>query len=267
MGGGAAAPRRIRAQRERPAQLQRDSECGERARHESASCLRTHGHRGFLPGGQLPLPAVLDTTASGANTPGAPQLQVARDGRMGDRLIATNYKNFAPRLGIAWSPSEKWSIRAGFGFFYSQESKNSIFDLNRGLGGRTSYNPDNTYSVPQNVTYSNFIDTAALPAKLAIGLTWGANYRLPTTYSMQYVFNVQRTLGKSTNLEVGFNGSESRHLANLLNASQPLPRNSPIVTRMPFPEWGPAGIQFLKAAGVGNYNGVSGRLSQPFVAK
>src|SRR5579871_3584694 len=204
------------------------------------------------------------TTASGANTPGAPALQVARDGRMGDRLIATNYKNFAPRLGIAWSPSDKWAIRAGFGFFYSQESKNSIFDLNRGLGGRTSYNPDNTYSPPQNVTYANFLNTASLPAKLPIGLTWGANYQLPTTYSMRYVLNIQRSLGKSTNLEVGYNGSESRHLDNLLNASQPLPGNSPIVTRMPFPEWGPAGIQFLKADGVGNYNGVSGKITQRF---
>jgi len=113
------------------------------------------------------------------------------------------------------------------------------------------------------VTYSNFINTAALPAKLAIGLTWGANYRLPTTYSMQYVFNVQRTLGKSINLEVGFNGSESRHLANLLNASQPLPGNAPIVTRMPFPSgtgWHPV----LKADGVANYNGVSGKVTQRF---
>ena len=89
---------------------------------------------------------------------------------MGNRLIATDYNNFAPRLGIAWSPSEKWSVRAGFGFFYSQESKNSIFDLNRGLGGRTSYNPDNTYSPPQNITYSNFLNAAALPVNLPIGL-------------------------------------------------------------------------------------------------
>jgi len=206
------------------------------------------------------------TTASGANTPGAPKLQLARDGRMGSRLIATDYNNFAPRLGIAWSPSEKWSVRAGFGFFYSQESKNSIFDLNRGLGGRTSYNPDNTYSRPQNVTYSNFLNTAALPVNLPIGLTWGADYHLPTTYSMQYIFNIQRSLGKSTTIEVGYNGSESRHLANLLNVSQPLPGNSAIVTRMPYPEWGPAGIQFLKADGVGNYNGISGKLSQRFGA-
>src|SRR5712691_3911370 len=204
------------------------------------------------------------TTASGANTPGAPPLQLARDGRMGNRLIATDYNKFAPRLGIAWSPSEKWSIRAGFGFFFSQESKNSIFDLNRGLGGRTSYNPDNTYSPPQNITYSNFLNAAALPVKLPIGLTWGADYHLPTTYSMQYIFNIQRSLGQSTTIEVGYNGSESRHLHNLLNPGQPLPGNSAIVTRMPYPEWGPAGIQFLKADGVGNYNGISGKLSQRF---
>ena len=146
---------------------------------------------------------------------------------MGNRLIATDYNNFAPRLGVAWSPSEKWSIRAGFGFFFSQESKNSIFDLNRGLGGRTSYNPDNSYSPPQNITYSNFLNAASLPVNLPIGLTWGADYHLPTTYSMQYIFNVQRSLGKSTTFEAGYSGSQSRHTANLINAAQPLPGRRP----------------------------------------
>jgi hypothetical protein len=65
-------------------------------------------------------------------------------------------------------------------------------------------------------------------------------------------------------LEVGYNGSESRHLDNLLNPGQPIPGNAPIVTRMPYPEWGPAGIQFLKADGVGNYNALLGKVSQRF---
>ncbi len=50
--------------------------------------------------------------------PSAPPVQVARDGRLGARLINTDYNNFAPRLGIAWSPSDKWSVRTGFGIFY-----------------------------------------------------------------------------------------------------------------------------------------------------
>src|SRR5439155_887859 len=37
-----------------------------------------------------------------------PTVKVARDGRLGDRLVADDKKNFAPRLGIAWNPSSKW---------------------------------------------------------------------------------------------------------------------------------------------------------------
>ena len=58
-------------------------------------------------------------------------VQLARDGRLGNRLINTDCNNFAPRLGIAYSPSAKWSFRTGFGVFFSQESKNSIFDMSR----------------------------------------------------------------------------------------------------------------------------------------
>jgi hypothetical protein len=202
-------------------------------------------------------------SAQGQQVSGSPAFQVARDGRLGSRLIATDYNNFAPRLGIAWSPSSQWSIRTGFGMFYSQESKNSIFDLNRGLGGRTGRLPDNTYSAP-NFGYSNFINASVLPVTLPVGLTWGADFHLPTTYSMTYLVNVQRMLGNATTLEVGYSGSQSRHLANLINAAQPLPGSTPIITRLPYPEFGAAGIQFLKNDGVGNYNGLGAKLSQRF---
>jgi Carboxypeptidase regulatory-like domain/TonB dependent receptor len=201
--------------------------------------------------------------AQGVSLAGSPALQVARDGRMGPRLITTNYHNFAPRLGIAWSPSDKWSIRTGFGMFYSQESKNSIFDLNRGLGGRTGQVTQTTYGQP-TISYTNFINTASLPVTIPIGLTWGADHILPTTYSVQYLLNVQRSLGKSTTLEVGYNGSQSRHLGNLINAAQPVPGTAAVVTRLPYPEFGAAGIQFLKDDGVGNYNGLGAKLSQRF---
>jgi len=87
---------------------------------------------------------------------------------------------------------------------------------------------------------------------------------MPTTYSMTYVLNVQRVIGSHTTLEVGYNGSLSRKLANLINAAQPLPGSTPVITRMPYPEFGAAGIQFLKADGVGNYNGMGAKLTQRF---
>jgi Carboxypeptidase regulatory-like domain/TonB dependent receptor len=194
---------------------------------------------------------------------GYPALQVARDGRMGSRLIATNFNNFAPRLGIAWSPSDKWAVRTGFGIFYSQESKNSIFDLNRGLGGRTGQVTQTTYGSP-TITYQNFINTSALPVTIPLGLTWGADHILPTTYSMQYLLNVQRTFGSSTTLEIGYNGSQSRHLDALINENAPIPGTAAILNRLPYPEFAAAGIQFLRADGVGNYNGMGAKLTQRF---
>ncbi len=192
--------------------------------------------------------------------PSAPAIQVARDGRLGPRLINTNYKDFAPRFGIAWSPSDKWSVRTGFGVFFSQESKNSIFDLSRGLGGRTSVLPDTT-KIP-TTDYTNFINASALPVNIAAGLTWGASPNLPTTYTMQYLINVQRALGKATTLELGYNGSQSRHVDNLMNENAPLPGITAFATRAPYPEF--AGIQYLRAEGVANYNGLGMKLSQRF---
>jgi Carboxypeptidase regulatory-like domain len=194
---------------------------------------------------------------------GYPALNVARDGSRGSRLIDTNYLNFAPRLGIAWSPSSKWAVRTGFGIFYSQESKNSIFDLNRGLGGRTGQVTQTTYGKP-SITYQNFINTAALPVTIPLGLTWGVDQYLPTTYSMQYLLNIQRTFGNSTTLEVGYNGSESRHLDGLINENAPIPGTAAVLSRLPFPEFAAAGIQYLRADGVGNYNGVGVKLSQRY---
>lgn len=201
---------------------------------------------------------------SSAGWTSGPPLQTARDGRLGARLINTNYGNFAPRIGLAYSPSNKWSIRTGFGIFYSEESKNSIFDMSRGMGGRTGQLVQRNYDVP-TFSYTNFIDVASLPVTLPIGLTWGGNSNLPTSSSMQYILNVQRTLGRATTLEVGYGGSLSRHLAYLSDQNQGiLSATLSTVQRLPYPEWGASGIQYLNADGNGHYNALSGKLTQRY---
>lgn len=189
-------------------------------------------------------------------------VQLARDGRLGDRLIRTDYNNFSPRLGIAFSPSPKWAFRTGFGIFYSQESKNSIFDLNRAAGGRA--NPQIDLQGVPTLTFQNFINTSQLPVSFAPGLTWGVDHNLRNTYTMQYLFNVQRTLGNNSTLELGYTGNQSRKVAYLVNANAPLPGITPFDTREPYPEW--HGIQFLNGDGIGNYNAFSGKLTQRFAA-
>ena len=193
-------------------------------------------------------------------------LQTVRDGRMGTRLINTNYHDFAPRIGIAYSPSDQWSIRAGFGRFFSMESKNSIFDLARGMGGRTGNVAPNTYGIP-GFSYTNFLDMSALPVTLPVGLTWGANQYLPDSNTMTMVLNVQHSLGKATSAEVGYAGSLHRHLQYLTNLNQGiLDAKLSAVERLPYPEWGASGIQWVNADGTGSYHGLAGKLTQRFGA-
>jgi hypothetical protein len=193
------------------------------------------------------------------NQTGAPPVLTARDGRLGARMINTDYNNFAPRLGFAYSPSDKWSFRTGFGVFYSNESKNSIFDNSRGLGGRASVIPSTLYTQPQ-LGYTNFLSAASLPINVITGLVWGTAPNLATPYTLTYLFNVQRSLGKGATLELGYNGSQSRKLELLTNQDAPIPGNGPWITRAPYPQF--SGIQYLSGDGVGNYNSFTAKLNQ-----
>ena len=58
------------------------------------------------------------------------------DQYMGKGLIWPDNNNFAPRVGIAWSPTNKWSLRVGAGLFYSQDIANAAWDIGRNIAGR-----------------------------------------------------------------------------------------------------------------------------------
>jgi hypothetical protein len=70
----------------------------------------------------------------------------SRDGRLGDRLVDADYRNFAPPLGIAWSPAAKWTVRAGAGILYVQDTGNPRFDMSRNIQGASPARP--TSSLP-----------------------------------------------------------------------------------------------------------------------
>ncbi len=78
-----------------------------------------------------------------------PGIQVARDGRMGVRSVDTDNNDFAPRLGIAWTPSPNWTIRAGAGVFYAQDSGTPKFDPARNLAGYRLENTNTDFPRPE----------------------------------------------------------------------------------------------------------------------
>jgi len=186
-------------------------------------------------------------------------VQVARDGRMGDRLMLTDKNDFAPRLGIAWSPTPKWSLRAGAGIFYSQEIGNARFDMTRTLAGRVDKR--NNTVIP-TFTWGTFLGTGGDIVNIASPYTWAAQYELPTTFALNYILNVQRQLSESTMLELGYVGSTTRRLESLFDANAPMPSGdgSTPASRAPFPEFGV--IQMVDGNGRGIYHGGSVKITR-----
>ncbi len=66
-----------------------------------------------------------------------------------------DYKEFAPRIGVAWSPRDKWSVRASYGIFDAPRDAENYTDGALGLG----FNPhtkSETTGTSMAVRYSNW---------------------------------------------------------------------------------------------------------------
>jgi hypothetical protein len=185
-----------------------------------------------------------------------PSIRVARDGRLGERLIAGDNNDFAPRIGVAWSPTASWTLRAGAGIFYSQDTANPRFDMNRNLGGRrndlaNADFPDLSWERPFLGLGSEL--TIATPFVLA------NVHQRRTPYSMHYLLNVQRALGRNTMAEAGYLGSTSLKLESLRFFNEPLPSPSGTAqSRAPYRELGL--IQTLDGGGKGRYDSLGVKL-------
>jgi hypothetical protein len=197
----------------------------------------------------------------------APNIQVARDGRLGDRLIFDDKTNFAPRLGWAWTPTEKWSVRAGTGIFYMQDTGNPRFDMARNLSGRRRDNtllltPDLTWDVPfRGVGTANDCGVAPPLVCLTNVYVLGNMPNRKTPYMWQYLVNVQRELGGATAIEVGYLGSRSYRLERMFDWNETIPGvTGSVQSRKPYPE-------FTKLQEIGNvaeaeYNSLAVKLTR-----
>ena len=175
--------------------------------------------------------------------------------------METKYKNFAPRVGIAYSPNDKTVIRTGFGIFYMQDIGNSMyFDMARNIAARV----DLTSTPASPVTWSNAIPGGSgtvvqVPPPFALS----AAYDHATSYTMQYLLNVQRQLGTNWVVEAGYLGSQSRHLYGFQNVNQAVPGPlTSINSRRPFPNFGV--ISYVEDGFNANYNAGSVKLTRRF---
>ena len=182
----------------------------------------------------------------------ASPIQVARDNRLGGRLISADKLDFAPRFGLAYSPSSKWTVRSGFGMFYSQDSQNSRFDMGRGWG---RINQQGNPNQP-NYTYQNFISSTGSYITLSTPNVYGVKPNIRNPYTIQYLLNIQYEFGANTIVEVGYDGSQGHRLEGLQNMNAAIPGSvGNAASRAPFPYLGI--IQVIQGEVNSNYNAMT----------
>ena len=183
----------------------------------------------------------------------------AKDLGLNNNLRETKFKNFAPRLGATYALGPRTVVRTGVGLYYMEDIGNAeYFDMARITAARV----DTQASATNLVTWANAAPgggTAAVPQTL----TWAAAYEHNTPRTWQYLFNVEQQIAAHWSVELGYLGSQSRHLYGFqtLNQALPGPRNS-IQSRVPYPTFGV--ISYVHDQGEAHYNAFSIRATRRY---
>jgi len=188
-------------------------------------------------------------------------------------LLDTHYLNFAPRLGISYSPTPRTVIRTGYGIFYTQDIGNAYFDMARNIAGRvTVTNTDsNAPYGNSSLTWANATPGGGGGSISNLGPTTAFSNAVSheTSYTEQFLLNIQQQVGQDWSFEVGYQGALSRHLYGFKNANSVTPYGyigtgaaTSVASRTPFANMG--GIQYVHDQGSGNYNAFSVKATRRF---
>ncbi len=143
--------------------------------------------------------------------------------RSGD--VGTNWKNFSPRIGFAYSVGNdnKTALRGGYGIFYDEQADQNDTELaynnlpgvygSESLTASLGPTPVMILSQgPPPITFS----TIANPT----GRASAAYFHNPTTYIEEWNLNIERQLAKDMVLQIGYEGTRGVHLTYLRNLNQ-----------------------------------------------
>jgi hypothetical protein len=189
-------------------------------------------------------------------------------------LVHPDYKDYGPRLGLAYSIEPKTVIRAGYGisytFFNRPGSAQEGINAPQALFGVLSQTIPAGGPAPATflTTPNSFSTNIASPAAFNPAVT-NVVYTPPDSKwpSIQnWFFSVQRQLPKNTIVELAYTGNHSLRLPIIADYNQAAP-NQPgqslgVTARVPIQGWGP--ITWLDPAGDNHYNGLSARVEHRF---
>jgi hypothetical protein len=171
-----------------------------------------------------------------------PAIPVARDGRLGANLVKSDYTDFAPRVGLAYS-MKNVTFHAGAGIFYAQDAGQAVYDETRNLAGRITppFNttiPNVTWQNPYLLNGSNACNAPAPQVCISTPGPLAEQYDRKTPYMEQWTASLQYQITTSTIFEVDYLGSEGHQLQRYHYLNEPVPGTGSSLPRTPWPALG-----------------------------
>jgi hypothetical protein len=158
-------------------------------------------------------------------------------GRIGQRTFAdTDFKQFGPRAGFAFSLNPKTVIRSGYGIYYAtggaSQGNGHLVGFNMGYTAVNSVASTDTGVTPAVYLDNGFPENFPLPPFInpayGVGTTvyYMAKEDAHSPYLQNWNFNIQRELPANILLDAAYAGSKgTRLITNLYNHNQVDPRH------------------------------------------
>lgn len=192
------------------------------------------------------LPALSEELAAGGL---AGKVVTAKDLGLPEALVYTKYRNFAPRLGLAWRPfaGNRTVLRAGYGIFFGGNYLQPVATL---FGGAYPFAVLQQFvrlaSDPSFLTLSNPYpgDRVTIVGATA---TQGYDLHAKAPYLQSYNLTVEREVSRHLVVEAAYSGSKGTHQGRGYDLNQPYYyqeefRTGTAIPR-PYPGW--AGINYF----------------------
>ncbi len=195
-------------------------------------------------------------------------------GQIRNSIVNPDYKDFAPRLGLAYNPgwAPSWVIRAGAGIYYDQTQMNEVqFTTNSPpTFFQQNYNYTGQGLPPAQFGVNTLPVTPVPPISADYQIPPGTNLfaeELDGRKPREYMWNasIQKSFGSNWLAEVAYIGSQSRRLSKRYNSDAPAVPGvlySVVPNSQPFKNIN--GMLYSSLAGKGTFNALNLKLEKRY---